>query len=64
MHFVQQSTEWVLSLDKTRVNLPHMAGLLGDRGWELAAVETRIQPGAMMQSQLQATWYCKRPVEG
>jgi len=64
MLFVQQSTEWVLSLDKNRVNLPYMAGLLGDRGWELAAVETRLQPGAMAPTQLQTTWYFKRPTEG
>ena len=64
MLIVQQSTEWVLSLDKNRVNLPYMAGLLGDRGWELAAVETRLQPGAMAPTQLQTTWYFKRPTEG
>ncbi|MEO6349890.1 MAG: hypothetical protein ABIP53_04490 [Candidatus Limnocylindrales bacterium] len=64
MLFVQQSTEWVLSLDKNRVNLPYMAGLLGDRGWELAAVETRLQPGAVMPTQMQTTWYFKRPTEG
>lgn len=62
MLLVQQSTEWVLSLDKNRVNLPYMAGLLGDRGWELAAVDTRLQAGAMTPTQLQTTWYFKRPV--
>jgi hypothetical protein len=64
MLFVQQSTEWVLSLDKTKVNMPYLAGLLGDRGWELVDVETRLQPGAMAPTQLQTTWYFKRPVEG
>jgi len=64
MLFVQQSTEWVLSLDKTKVNMPYLAGLLGDRGWELVSVETRIQAGAMMPSQMQTTWYFKRPIEG
>jgi hypothetical protein len=64
MLYVQQSTEWVLSLDRNRVNLPYMAGLLGDRGWELAAVDTRLQPGAMAPNQLQTTWYFKRPAEG
>jgi len=35
---------------------------VGDRRWELVAVETRLQPGAMMASQMQTTWYFKRPV--
>jgi hypothetical protein len=52
----------VLSLDKNRVNLPYMAGLLGDRGWEMVAAETRLVPGAMGPTQLQTTWYFKRPV--
>ena len=57
MLFVQNSTEWVLSLDKNRVNLPYMAGLLGDRGWELVAVDSKLMPGAMAPTQLQTTWY-------
>ena len=60
MLFVQNSTEWVLSLDKNRVNLPYMAGLLGDRGWELTAVDSKLMPGAMAPTQIQTTWYFKR----
>ena len=60
MVFPQQSTEWVLSLDKSRVNVPYLGGLLGDRGWELVAVDTRLIPGAMAPTQLQTTWYFKR----
>ena len=59
----QQSTEWVLTLDRATVNFVYLSGLLGDRGWELVAVETRPQPGPMMASQLQTTWFFKRPIE-
>ena len=62
MLFVQNSTEWVLSLDKNRVNLPYMAGLLGDRGWELVSVDSKLMPGAMAPTQIQTTWYFKRGV--
>ena len=50
----------MLSLDKNRVNLPYMAGLLGDRGWELVAVDSKLMPGAMAPTQIQTTWYFKR----
>jgi len=56
-----QSSEWQLVLDRTRVNLGYLSGLLGDRGWEMFAVETRLQPGAMTPTQLQTNWYFKRP---
>src|SRR4051812_23625012 len=59
--FMQQSTEWSISLDRTRVNLGYVSGLLGDRGWEMFGVETRLQPNAMVPSQLQTNWYFKRP---
>src|SRR6185312_9668551 len=59
--FMPQSTEWSISLDRSRVNLGYVSGLLGDRGWEMFAVETRLQPGAMTPSQLQTNWYFKRP---
>ncbi len=58
--YVQSSTEWSVSLDRTRVNLGYVSGLLGDRGWEMFAVETRLQPGAMSPAQLQTNWYFKR----
>ena len=58
--YVQQSTEWMVSLDRSRVNLGYVSGLLGDRGWEMFTVETRLQPGAMMPNQLQTNWYFKR----
>jgi len=59
--FIQQSTEWAISLDRARVNLGYVSGLLGDRGWEMFAVETRLQPNAMTPSQMQTNWYFKRP---
>lgn len=59
---VQQSTEWSVVLDRMRVNLGYVSGLLGDRGWEMFAVETRLQPGAMSPAQLQTNWYFKRPM--
>jgi hypothetical protein len=59
---VAQSSEWVLSLNRQTLNMPYFCGLLGDRGWELVSVETRLQPGAMMPNQLQTTMYFKRPV--
>ena len=59
--FLQQSTEWSIGLDRMRVNLGYVSGLLGDRGWEMFAVETRLQPGAMSPAQLQTNWYFKRP---
>ena len=55
-----QSSEWVLSLNRQTLNLPYFCGLLGDRGWELTAVDTRLAPGAMMPTQLQTTMYFKR----
>lgn len=58
---IQQSSEWSISLDRTRVNLGYVSGLMGDRGWEMFAVETRLQPNAMVPSQLQTNWYFKRP---
>lgn len=58
---LQQSTEWSIGLDRMRVNLGYVSGLLGDRGWEMFAVETRLQPGAMSPAQLQTNWYFKRP---
>ena len=58
--YVQSSTEWSISLDRSRVNLGYVSGLLGDRGWEMFAVETRLQPGAMSPAQLQTNWYFKR----
>ena len=58
--FTAQSTEWSISLDRSRVNLGYVSGLLGDRGWEMFAVETRLQPNAMTPSQLQTNWYFKR----
>jgi hypothetical protein len=61
--FPQQSTEWVLSFDKARVNVPYLSGVLGDRGWELVAVDSRLQPGAVAPSQLQTTWYFKKQTE-
>jgi hypothetical protein len=59
--YVQSSTEWSISLDRSRVNLGYVSGLLGDRGWEMFAVETRLQPGAMSPAQVQTNWYFKRP---
>src|SRR3954462_10981568 len=44
---MQQSSEWSISLDRSRVNLGYVSGMLGDRGWEMFTVETRLQPGAM-----------------
>ncbi len=58
--FMPQSTEWSVSLDRSRVNLGYVSGLLGDRGWEMFSVETRLQPGAMTPAQLQTNWYFKR----
>lgn len=64
-----QSNEWLVTLDGSRVNLAYLSGLLGDRGWEMVAVVTRIQSGGMMQTQmnvmagsLQTNWYFKRAV--
>ena len=59
--YVAQSTEWLILLDHTRVNLGYISGLLGDRGWEMLAVVTRLQPGAMAPNQMQTNWYFKRP---
>jgi hypothetical protein len=66
-----QSNEWQMMLDPGRVNLAYVSGLLGDRGWEMLAVVSRMQQGGMMQTQLnmmqgqlQTIWYFKRPVEG
>src|SRR3990172_1518568 len=59
---VPQCSEWVLSLDKRTLNVPYFCGLLGDRGWELVGIDSRVQAGAMMPSQLQTTMYFKRPV--
>ena len=59
--FVAQSTEWLILLDHTRVKLGYLSGLLGDRGWEMLAVVTRLLPGAMAPNQLQTNWYFKRP---
>lgn len=56
-----QSTEWTMTLDRSRVNLGYLAGLLGDRGWEMFSVETRLQPGAMAPTQVQTSWYFRRP---
>ena len=64
MLFVQQSTEWVLSLDKSKVNMPYLAGLLGDRGWELVSVDSRNAPVGLSMATAHTTWYYKRPVEG
>jgi hypothetical protein len=58
--FMPQSTEWSISLDRSRVNLGYVSGLLGDRGWEMFAVETRLQPNAMTPAQVQTNWYFKR----
>ena len=58
--FTPQSSEWSISLDRSRVNLGYVSGLLGDRGWEMFSVETRLQPNAMTPSQLQTNWYFKR----
>jgi len=58
--FMPQSSEWSISLDRSRVNLGYVSGLLGDRGWEMFAVETRLQPNAMNPAQLQTNWYFKR----
>ena len=58
---VQTSTDWAVNLDRSRVNLGYLSGLLGDRGWEMFAVETRLQPGAYAPNQLQTNWYFKRP---
>jgi len=58
--FMPQSTEWSISLDRTRVNLGYVSGLMGDRGWEMFAVETRLQPNAMSPAQVQTNWYFKR----
>jgi hypothetical protein len=58
--YAQQSTEWSISLDRSRVNLGYVSGLLGDRGWEMFSVETRLQPNAMTPAQLQTNWYFKR----
>jgi hypothetical protein len=57
---MQQSNEWSISLDRSRVNLGYVSGLMGDRGWEMFAVETRLQPNAMTPSQLQTNWYFKK----
>src|SRR3954462_11875039 len=58
--FMQQSSEWSIALDRSRVNLGYVSGLLGDRGWEMFAVETRLQPNAITPAQLQTNWYFKR----
>lgn len=58
--YVQSSTEWSISLDRSRVNLGYVSGLLGDRGWEMFSVETRLQPGAMSPAQVQTNWYFRR----
>src|SRR3954454_5896642 len=55
-----QSNEWSISLDRSRVNLGYVSGMLGDRGWEMFSVETRLQPAAMTPSQLQTNWYFKK----
>jgi hypothetical protein len=57
---IPQSSEWVLSLNKQTLNVPYFCGLLGDRGWELVSVETRIAGPMSMPS---TTMYFKRPVE-
>ena len=59
--FTAQSSEWSIALDRSRVNLGYVSGLLGDRGWEMFSVETRLQPGAITPAQLQTNWYFKRP---
>jgi hypothetical protein len=58
--FAAQSNEWSIALDRSRVNLGYVSGLMGDRGWEMFAVETRLQPGAMTPAQLQTNWYFKK----
>jgi hypothetical protein len=58
--FTAQSSEWSISLDRSRVNLGYVSGLMGDRGWEMFSVETRLQPGAMTPAQLQTNWYFKK----
>lgn len=60
---VAQSTEWSVTFDRS-ANLGYLSGLLGDRGWEMIAVVTRLQPGAMAPTQMQTNWYFKRPGEG
>ena len=60
--WLQQSTDWSISLDRSRVNLGYLSGLMGDRGWEMFSVETRMQPGAYAPNQLQTNWYFKRPM--
>lgn len=57
---IGQSTEWIVYLDHSKINLGYLSGLLGDRGWEMVAVVTRLQPGAMTPSQIQTSWYFKR----
>ena len=59
--FTHQSTEYVLSLDKSTLNVPYFCGLLGDRGWELSGVTSNPVPGAMGPV-MQTTMYFKRPV--
>src|SRR4051794_3419403 len=58
---MSNSSEWSVTLDRSRVNLGYVSGLLGDRGWEMFSVETRLQPGAMTPNQLQTNWYFKKP---
>ena len=60
--YVQASNEWSISLDRSRVNLGYLSGLMGDRGWEMFSVETRLQPAAVMPNQMQTNWYFRRPV--
>ena len=62
MLYAQNSTEWVLALDRNRVNMPYLAGLLGDRGWELVSVNSKLMPGALSPSHVQTTWYFKKPI--
>ncbi len=61
---ITQSTEWSIRLDHTRINLGYLSGLLGDRGWEMLGVVSKLMPGAMTPAQLQTNWYFKRQVEG
>ena len=57
-----QSTEWLITFDRSRANLGYISGLMGDRGWEMFAVVNH--PGGPMPGMTQTNWYFKRSVEG
>lgn len=60
--YLAQATEWSIGIDRSRVNLGYLAGLLGDRGWEMFDISTQTQAGmAPGQVTIRTSWYFKRP---